>query len=169
MKKNYSYSIDVDFTGNTGNSIINEIIAEVESDENQLKLTEAINKATVKLHKEIFVDFITEVNDAILPIGVEFCTLTLFGASWFAMCKINNGWSHILMLDALPEHGFKDSKYVTYTGKYALRIGRSPNHHYTVRQREELKGRVECVDDVLKYMRDDLKIHVAKSRKMRGE
>lgn len=161
--KNYSYSIDIDFSNN-GGDFMQSLMAEVEDEKRQLALTRKINAATNELHKNILCDLIVELNKIFKPIGVEFGnvmpSITEINGyhEHMARCKMHNNQSVTLHISGAYGTNNTDSKYTTYGGKHVLRVlleynGILPTHCDARRKGSLVKN----IDDILRHCRLPLK------------
>ena len=166
--KNYTFSIDVDLS-HSGSSFMDELLSEVESEKKQLELTYKINRETTRIHKEILTDLISELDDlfenhdARFEKPIQDHTNNCY-TNHYAICRFNNGFTCVIMVDGESDYSFKQSKYTTFTGKHRIKITRinerdrrmDGNPSYC----SDLNGRVKNIDEVLDYIRHDLKCHI---------
>lgn len=162
--KNYTYSVDIDLS-HKGESFMDELMSEVNNEKKQSELTYKINKESTKIHREILVDLIAEVNKLIEPHGVSFGEIRQYHNSneyvnHMAICRFSNGFSCIIMVDGEPHTRFEHSKYTTYTGEHHIKITRKQDHSYQDVRSHDMNGRILNVDDLLDYIRFDLKSHI---------
>tara|TARA_R100001198_G_C5206509_1_gene193452 strand:+ start:664 stop:1131 length:468 start_codon:yes stop_codon:yes gene_type:complete len=145
--KTYKFTVEVEGIHAEENSLINSFINTANDEQNQINITEAINKKSTKIYNKILCDFVESINR-------ELKVAHIFGfENPFLWLKYSNECmgskaeavinGNVYNLKIIPENNrdFKDSKYTTYTGNYHI----------------ELNGtRVKTVDDVLKIMERDI-------------
>jgi len=145
--KTYNFTVEVEGIHANGNSLINSFINQANDEQNQLKITEEINKKSTKIYNKILCDFVEEINRELAVAYIKgFGTPSLYTAfsnkCHGSQAKISiNGNCHTINIRPKNDRDFKDSKYTTYTGDYEIAF------RNTI---------VKTVDDVLKMMETDI-------------
>lgn len=157
--KTYEFKIEIPELTN-GSSFIKQLQAEISDERKQLALTTAINTETTKVHKQILQDLVDTINKELDEVGLGFDEVFNYG-------KSNNGYrnskaiieissvSYELSIIGQPEHGFKDSKYVTYTGKYLIGVRREDCIEPSFIKHDE-----NILNNIFEYFKRDLKKHM---------
>ena len=162
--KTYNFSVSVEEIGNNKSSIIDSFINEARDEERQLAITHAINKETSKVHERMLLDFASDLNEELCSIGLEFGELNQWRVTnqytrSFIKCVV--GYiSFVICLQEDNDRNFKDSKYTTFTGDYRMFIGRNSSPHYTACQKDYCRTKVNSVEDVFNYMKNDIVKHI---------
>lgn len=162
MENSYTFTVECDTTNNA-ESFMDTLLSEVNNEKNQLGLTHKINIETSRTHREILSSLVKEINKVIEPHGAKYydeqVSNTTNGYSDYTyICNFNNRFSSAIIITACADREFKDSKYSTYTGEYSIRITRF--REMISRHSHEIRSSIKNVDDVLKYIRFDLKSHI---------
>jgi hypothetical protein len=163
--KTYSFSVEADYT-NTGKDFIDSLLNEIDSEKKQLELTYRINRETTKLHKQILMDLVDEINATLQHVGLKFDRISQYShsneyQSHMAICTYQTGYSTIILITANNNEPFKDSKYVTYTGGYDLKIGNYGSTKYEIGMMRDVTHRFKTINEALNFMRDHLKKHLS--------
>ena len=145
--KTYNFTVEVEGIHSNGNSLINSFINIANDENNQLKITETINKKSTKIYNKILCDFVESINRELAVAYIKGFNTPFLYTQFSNKCQgssarisiNNNNWT----LDIRPKNDrdFKDSKYKTYTGDYFISF------------RDTI---VKTVDDVLKIMETDI-------------
>lgn len=173
MMKKYSYSVEIDFV-NKGSDFLDDIIGEVKNEKNQLALTYKINLATKEMHRKILLDLAKELNAKLKKVGLRFeetpnvskenIGKTNEYEAQYLICRYpKSAYSHIIMIDAVNDREFKDSKYATFTGDYHLAIGTTNQGQVWSGTKAELHRCEKNVDALLMEMRGSLKSHISRN------
>ena len=161
--KTYKFKVEVPEVNNGKSSLLNSFINEARDEQRQLDITYKINKKTTKVHRQILIDFITEINEELSSIGFnEFKLRENFvdGNNYYYDSEarlITPKKSYRLYIVGKNDREFEDSKYTTYTGEYEFKFGYG-NSAYT--------QRVRTVDDVLTKLKDEIIEHIKKNREI---
>ena len=145
--KTYNFTVEVEGIHSNESSLINSFINIANDEQNQLKITESINKKSTKIYNKILFDFVEKINIELSIahiIGFEkpykyrsFSNLC-FGS--LSKAFIDNGYFDIEIVP-IKNKDFKDSKYTTYTGDYWIKMN----------------GKlVKTVDEVLEYLKAEI-------------
>lgn len=107
-------------------SFAEDLKNEIKQDRVDFELTEAINEATTKLHKQILEKFLEPVNEELNKLGLGFTD--------HQYSSVSNGYKSSMFILRLPKQAKSyvieirgesersgEFKYVTYTGKYKIR------------------------------------------------
>ena len=161
--KTYKFKVEVPEVNNGKSSLLNSFINEARDEQRQLDITYKINKKTTKVHRQILIDFITEINEELSSIGFnEFKVRENFGSgnNYYYESEarlITPKKSYRLYIMGENDREFEDSKYTPYTGEYEFKFGYG-NSAYT--------QRVRTVDDVLTKLKDEIIEHIKKNREI---
>lgn len=161
--KTYKFKVEVPEVNNGKSSLLDSFINEARDEQRQLDITYKINKKTTKVHRQILIDFITEINEELSSIGFnEFKVRENFGSgnNYYYESEarlITPKKSYRLYIVGKNDREFEDSKYTTYTGEYEFKFGYG-NSAYT--------QRVRTVDDVLTMLKDEIIEHIKKNREI---
>ena len=145
--KTYKFTVEVEGIHAKGNSLINSFINQANDEQNQLKITEEINKKSTKIYNKILCDFVESINRELAVAYIKGFSTPLLHTVFSNKClgsqakiSIND---NVYSINIRPENDrdFKDSKYTTYTGKYYIFFRDMT---------------VKTVDDVLKIMETDI-------------
>ena len=161
--KTYKFKVEVPEVNNGKSSLMDSFINEARDEQRQLDITHKINRKTTEVHRQILMDFVTEVNEELSSIGFnEFKTS-------FNEFKVNNQYSKSVYrlkgtsyyvwynLEIIGVQGeFKDSKYTTFTGEYHIRLLSGKGHNV----------RVKTVDDVLTNLKGEIIEHIKRNREI---
>ena len=162
--KTYKFKVEVAEVKNGKSSLLDSFIDEARDEQRQLDITHKINRKTTEVHRQILIDFVTEVNKELSSIGFnEFKNIkdSSLGNNHYycSEAKLHNSRTpyklEIVGINELPR--FKDSKYTTYTGKYQFRLVYGSSYN---------EVRVKTVDDVLTKMKEDIIKHIKKNREI---
>lgn len=141
--KTYNFTVEVEGIHSKGNSLINSFINIANDEQNQYKITEAINKKSTKIYHKILCDFVEKINIELAVAYIKGFNTPYLYTEFSNKCKgsqaeisINNK-TYTIKIRPENDRDFKDSKYTTYTGKYYIYFRDTT---------------VETVDDVLKLM-----------------
>jgi len=153
--KTYNFTVEVEAIHAKGNSLINSFINQANDEQNQLKITETINKKSTKIYNKILCDFVEEINRELAVACIKGFNTPYLYTEFSNKCqgsqaKIsinNNNWTLNIRPD--NDRDFKDSKYTTYTGKYYIFFRDTT---------------VKTVDDVLKLMETDIIQQIKKQK-----
>ena len=145
--KTYKFTVEVESVHAEENSLINSFINTANDEQNQINITEAINKKSTKIYNKIFCDFVESINRELNVAHIFGFQEPYLWMKYSNECQgsradaVINGNIYNLKIILENDRDFKDSKYTTYTGDYHI----------------ELDGeRVKTVDDVLKIMERDI-------------
>lgn len=161
--KTYKFKVEVPEVNNGKSSLIDSFINEARDEQRQLDITYKINKKTTKVHRQILIDFITEINEELSSIGFnEFKLRENFvdGNNYYydsSARLITTKKSYRLYIVGKTDREFEDSKYTTFTGEYEFNFGYGDSA-YT--------QRVRTVDDVLTMLKDEIIEHIKKNREI---
>ncbi len=162
--KTYKFKVEVPEVNNGKSSLMDSFINEARDEQRQLDITHKINKKTTEVHRQILIDFITEINEELSSIGFN-----EFKLSDELLDEVGNNYyygseailqthkSFRLYIEGENDREFKDSKYTTFTGKYEFKFGYG-NSPYA--------QRVRTVDDVLTKLKDEIIKHIKKNREI---
>ena len=159
--KTYKFKVEVPEVKNGKSSLLDSFIDEAIDEQRQLNITYKINRKTTEVHRQILIDFVTEVNKELSSIGFnEFKNIkdSSLGNNHYycSEAKLHNSRTpyklKIVGINELPR--FKDSKYTTYTGKYNIILVYGSSYN---------EARVKTVDDVLTKMKDKIIEHIKKT------
>ena len=162
--KTYKFKVEVPEVNNGKSSLIDSFINEARDEQRQLDITYKINKKTTEVHRQILIDFITEVNEELSSIGFnEFKLQENFGSgnNYYYESEarlITPKKSYRLYIVGKNDRKFEDSKYTTFTGEYRFALGK-PSASSTYE-------RVRTVDDVLNVLKDEIIEHIKKNREI---
>ena len=161
--KTYKFKVEVPEVNNGKSSLMDSFINEARDEQRQLDITYKINKKTTKVHRQILIDFITEINEELSSIGFnEFKVRENFGSgnNYYYESEarlITPKKSYRLYIMGENDREFEDSKYTTFTGEYKFKFGYG-NSAYP--------QRVMTVDDVLIKLKDEIIEHIKKNREI---
>lgn len=169
MKK-YTFTIEVEDHKSNG-SFIDSLIDEVTDEKRQQALTHKINAETTKQHRKILCDFADEVNKELQKVDLCFDVLAYddyisnnYQRSMIKMEVGNISW--IIGIEGHNDRNFKDSKYITFTGDYELRIGSNDTRSYTANNQwsrlYQILTKGNELAKVLDAIRGSVKNHIAK-------
>tara|TARA_Y100001938_G_scaffold146422_1_gene225231 strand:+ start:588 stop:1088 length:501 start_codon:yes stop_codon:yes gene_type:complete len=162
--KTYKFKVEVPEVNNGKSSLMDSFINEARDEQRQLDITHKINKKTTEVHRQILIDFITEINEELSSIGFN-----EFKLSDELLDEVGNNYyygseailqthkSFRLYIEGENDREFEDSKYTTFTGKYEFKFGYG-NSPYA--------QRVRTVDDVLTKLKDEIIKHIKKNREI---
>ena len=162
--KTYKFKVEVPEVNNGKSSLLDSFIDEARDEQRQLNITYKINRKTTEVHRQILIDFVTEVNKELSSIGFnEFKNIkdNSLGNNYYycSEAKLHNSRTpyklKIFGINELPR--FKDIKYTTYTGKYQFRLVYGSSYN---------EVRVNTVDYVLTKMKEDIIKHIKKNREL---
>ena len=163
--KTYKFKVEVAEVNNGKSSLLDSFIDEAKDEQRQLDITHKINRKTTEVHRQILIDFVTEVNEELSSIGFnEFKNIkdSSLGNNHYycSEAKLHTidrtpYKLEIVGINELPR--FKDSKYTTYTGKYQFILVYGSSYSQV---------RVKTVDDVLTRMKDEIIKHIKKNREI---
>ena len=168
--KTYKFKVEVPEVNNGKSSLLDSFINEARDEQRQLDITHRINKKTTKVHRQILIDFITEINEELSSIGFNEFKLSDelgHGNNYYydSVAKLQVPYnynlsrkSYKLYIVGENERKFEDSKYTTYTGKYRFGLSK-PSAPSTYE-------RVKTVDDVLTILKDEIIEHIKKNREI---
>lgn len=163
--KTYKFEIKVPEVNNGKSGLLDSFINEARDEQRQLDITHRINKKTTKVHRQILIDFITDINEELSSIGFnEFKLSDDFGSGnnyyydSVAKLQVPCRKPYKLYIVGENERKFEDSKYTTYTGKYRFGLSK-PSAPSTYE-------RVKTVDDVLTILKDEIIEHIKKNREI---
>ena len=163
--KTYKFKVEVPEVNNGKSSLLDSFINEARDEQRQLDITHRINKKTTKVHRQILLDFITDINEELSSIGFnEFKLSDDFGSGnnyyydSVAKLQVPCRKSYKLYIVGENDRKFEDSKYTTYTGKYRFGLSK-PSAPSTYE-------RVKTVDDVLTILKDEIIEHIKKNREI---
>lgn len=160
--KTYKFKVEVAEVNNGKSSLIDSFINEAKDEQRQLDITHKINRKTTEVHRQILMDFVTEVNEELSSIGFnEFKTSSViinnnqYSKSVYRLKETSYSvWYNLEIIGVQGE--FKDSKYTTFTGKYHIRLLSGKGHDV----------RVKTVDDVLTNLKGEIIEHIKKNREI---
>ena len=158
--KTYKFKVEVPEVKNGKSSLLDSFIDEAIDEQRQLNITYKINRKTTEVHRQILIDFVTEVNKELSSIGFnEFKNIkdSSLGNNHYycSEAKLHNSRTpYKLKIVGINEREFKDSKYTTYTGKYNIILVYGSSYN---------EARVKTVDDVLTKMKDKIIEHIKKT------
>jgi len=161
--KTYKFKVEVPEVNNGKSSLLNSFINEARDEQRQLDITYKINKKTTKVHRQILLDFVTEINEELSSIGFnEFKVRENFGSgnNYYYESEarlITPKKSYRLYIVGKNDREFEDSKYTTFTGEYKFKFAYG-NSAYP--------QRVRTVDDVLTMLKDEIIEHIKKNREI---
>jgi hypothetical protein len=166
--KTYKFKVEVPEVNNGKSSLLNSFINEARDEQRQLDITYRINKKTTEVHRQILIDFITEINEELSSIGFnEFKLSDELGYAnnyyYESVAILQNSKSrqlnpYKLYIVGENDREFEDSKYTTFTGEYRFGLGK-PSTSSTYE-------RVRTVDDVLTMLKDEIIEHIKKNREI---
>jgi len=145
--KTYNFTVEVESVHAEENSLINSFINTANDEQNQINITEAINKKSTKIYNKILCDFVESINRELNVAHIFGFKEPYLFIKYSNECMgskaeaVINGCTYSLKIIPENNRDFKDSKYTTYTGDYYLELDSS---------------RVKTVDDVLKIMERDI-------------
>ena len=160
--KTYKFKVEVAEVNNGKSSLIDSFINEAKDEQRQLDITHKINRKTTEVHRQILMDFVTEVNEELSSIGFnEFKTSSViinnnqYSNSVYRLKETSYSvWHNLEIIGVQGE--FKDSKYTTFTGKYHIRLLSAKGHDV----------RVKTVDDVLTNLKGEIIEHIKRNREI---
>jgi hypothetical protein len=160
--KTYKFKVEVAEVNNGKSSLLDSFINEAKDEQRQLDITHKINRKTTEVHRQILMDFVTEVNEELSSIGFnEFKTSSViinnnqYSKSVYRLKETSYSvWYNLEIIGVQGE--FKDSKYTTFTGKYHIRLLSGKGHDV----------RVKTVDDVLTNLKGEIIEHIKKNREI---
>ena len=161
--KTYKFKVEVPEVNNGKSSLLDSFINEARDEQRQLDITHRINKKTTKVHRQILIDFITEINEELSSIGFNEFKLRDelgHGNNYYYGSEarlITPKKSYRLYIEGENDREFEDSKYSTFTGEYKFKFGYG-NSAYT--------QSVRTVDDVLTKLKDEIIDHIKKNREI---
>ena len=161
--KTYKFKVEVPEVNNGKSSLLDSFINEARDEQRQLDITHRINKKTTKVHRQILLDFITEINEELSSIGFNEFKLSDelgHGNNYYYESEarlISPKKSYRLYIMGENDREFEDSKYTTFTGEYKFKFGIS-NSAYP--------QWVETVDDVLTKLKGEIIDHIKKNREI---
>ena len=160
--KTYKFKVQVPEVNNGKSSLMDSFINEARDEQRQLDITHRINKKTTKVHRQILIDFITDINEELSSIGFnEFKLRDELGHDnnyyYGSQARLQTHKSYRLYIEGEEDREFKDSKYTTFTGEYKIKFGYG-NSAYT--------QSVRTVDDVLTKLKDEIIEHIKKNREI---
>lgn len=123
-----TYTITVEIEEQTHKlGLLDELLGEIQHEEDQLKITRKINTATMGLHMEILKDVASQINRELEGVGLRFDDFEFSETDTNCyrrpMCRlVISDFAFILFINATSDRGFKESKYVTYTGDYSISL-----------------------------------------------
>jgi hypothetical protein len=160
--KTYKFKVEVAEVNNGKSSLIDSFINEAKDEQRQLDITHKINRKTTEVHRQILMDFVTEVNEELSSIGFnQFKTSSViinnnqYSKSVYRLKETSYSvWYNLEIIGVQGE--FKDSKYTTFTGKYHIRLLSGKGHDV----------RVKTVDDVLTNLKGEIIEHIKRNREI---
>ena len=162
--KTYKFKVEVPEVNNGKSSLMDSFINEARDEQRQLDITHRINKKTTKVHRQILIDFITDINEELSSIGFNEFKLSdelldEVGNNYYygSQARLQTHKSYRLYIEGENDREFEDSKYTTFTGEYKFKFGYG-NSAYT--------QRVKTVDDVLTKLKDEIIEHIKKNREI---
>jgi hypothetical protein len=160
--KTYKFKVQVPEVNNGKSSLMDSFINEARDEQRQLDITHRINKRTTEVHRQILIDFITEINEELSSIGFnEFKLRDNFvdgnNCYYGSQARLQSHKSYRLYIEGENDREFEDSKYTTFTGKYEFKFGYGSSA-YT--------QRVRTVDDVLTKLKGEIIEHIKKNREI---
>ncbi len=167
--KTYKFKVEVPEVNNGKSSLLDSFINEARDEQRQLDITHRINRKTTEVHRQILIDFITDINEELSSIGFNEFKLSDelgHGNNYYydSVAKLQNSKSTLsinsykLYIVGENDRKFEDSKYTTYTGKYRFGLSK-PSAPSTYE-------RVKTVDDVLTILKDEIIEHIKKNREI---
>lgn len=163
--KTYKFKVEVPEVNNGKSSLLDSFINEARDEQRQLDITHRINKKTTKVHRQILLDFITDINEELSSIGFNEFKLSdelghgdnyYYGSE--ARLQVPCRKPYILYIVGEYDRKFEDSKYTTFTGEY--RFGLSTPSAPSIYEI------VKTVDDVLTMLKDEIIKHIKKNREI---
>jgi len=159
--KTYKFKVEVPEVNNGKSSLMDSFINEARDEQRQLDITHKINKKTTEVHRQILIDFITEINEELSSIGFNEFKLSDelgHGNNYYygSQARLQVPFYNIYIVGE-NDRKFEDSKYTTFTGKYEFKFGYGSS---------EYTQRVKTVDDVLTKLKDEIIEHIKKNREI---
>tara|TARA_R110000803_G_scaffold10308_6_gene31711 strand:- start:5902 stop:6363 length:462 start_codon:yes stop_codon:yes gene_type:complete len=136
-------------------ALLDSIKNEVKDEKRQRAFTNKVNAKTTKMHSEILADFIRPLQRELEEIGVVFNRKTslnhtnTYHQSYVDILFADFSSSEVRIV-GISEGNSELSKYTTFYGKYAIRVNGTKVHN--------------C-DDVLKFLRGNIKNHLIETNK----
>jgi len=161
--KTYKFKVEVPEVNNGKSSLMDSFINEARDEQRQLDITHRINKKTTKVHRQMLIDFITEINEELSSIGFNEFKLSDelgHGNNYYygSQARLQTHKSYRLYIEGENDREFEDSKYTTFTGEYRFGLS-TPSAPSTY----EI---VKTVDDVLTMLKDEIIEHIKKNREI---
>lgn len=169
MKK-YSFTITVEeVISNT--SFIDGILSEIDTEKAQLDLTYKINEATSGVLKNVLDDFLHPINAELRKVGLEFSDYNntsgpernKMKTHMYKLMLPNTHLSYVIAIVGVPNRKFKESKYITFTGDYKIKLGLNGSKDYTACQMDNLRE-ISNADEVFSQIRDRVKKEILASK-----
>jgi hypothetical protein len=160
--KTYKFKVEVPEVNNGKSSLMDSFINEARDEQRQLNISHRINKKTTQIHRQILIDFITEINEELSSIGFNEFELreeNEDGNNYYygSQARLQTHKSYRLYIEGENDREFEDSKYTTFTGEYEFKFGYG-NSSYT--------QRVKTVDDVLTKLKEEIIEHIKINREI---
>jgi len=160
--KTYKFKVEVPEVNNGKSSLMDSFINEARDEQRQLDITHKINKKTTEVHRQILIDFITEINEELSSIGFNEFKLSDelgHGNNYYygSQARLQVPFYNLYIVGE-NDRKFEDSKYTTFTGEYRFGLS-TPSAPSTY----EI---VKTVDDVLTMLKDEIIEHIKKNREI---